>query len=117
MKGPGTGEGGEAPEDPTKKNNFKSERSKTALHAGRILMKWETKEKAKKGAVAKDYLNHVREVQQGVSEAIVQEQIPPGYHESIQNYFDSLENTSAAPDNAVPAPASNNVQPLTDGSE
>ena len=117
MKGPGTGEGGEAPEDPTKKNNFKSERSKTALHAGRILMKWETKETAKKGAVAKDYLNHVREVQQGVSEAIVQEQIPPGYHESIQNYFDSLENTSAAPDNAVPAPASNNVQPLTDGSE
>ena len=53
MKGPGTGEGGEAPEDPTKKNNFKSERSKTALHAGRILMKWETKETAEKGAVAR----------------------------------------------------------------
>jgi hypothetical protein len=91
MKGPGTGKGGEAPEDPTKKTNYQTERTKTALQAGRILMKWDAKEKAEKGAIREDYLDQVHEVQQGVSEAIVQEQIPPGYHESIQNYFDSLQ--------------------------
>ena len=97
MKGRGTGKGGEAPEDLTKKNAFKTEREKSALHAGRILMKWDTKEKAEKGAIRKDYADQLRDVQQGVSEAIVQEQIPPGYHESIQNYFNSLTPQAAEP--------------------
>jgi hypothetical protein len=29
-------------------------------------------------------------VKQGVSEAIQQEQVPPGYHEAIKKYFDTL---------------------------
>ena len=95
MKGPGTGKGGEAPEDSDAQTAYKTEKSKSHLHAGRILMKWDDKEKAEKGSISKDYLNQVREVQQGVSEAIVQEQIPPGYHESIQNYFDSLNPVEA----------------------
>jgi hypothetical protein len=32
----------------------------------------------------------VREVKQGVSEAIQQEQVPPGYHDAIKKYFDTL---------------------------
>ena len=30
-------------------------------------------------------------IKQGISEAITQEQVPPGYHEAIRGYFDSLE--------------------------
>jgi hypothetical protein len=29
-----------------------------------------------------------------MSEAIMQEQIPPGYHDGIKKYFNSLENKS-----------------------
>ena len=42
------------------------------------------------GARTEDYREAVREVKQGVSEAIVAEQVPPGYHTAIQKYFDSL---------------------------
>ena len=33
----------------------------------------------------------IQKVKQGSSEAILQEQIPPGYHEGIKSYFDNLE--------------------------
>ena len=42
------------------------------------------------GTRAEDFRNTVREVKQGVSEAIQQEQVPPGYHEAIKKYFDTL---------------------------
>ena len=63
-------------------------------------MKWDSQEKAEKGALREDYLEQVRDVTQGVTEAIVQEQIPPGYHESIQQYFHSLQPEGA--ESAVP---------------
>ena len=39
----------------------------------------------------KNYRSLISQVKQGISEAIVTEQVPPGYHESIKSYFDSLE--------------------------
>ena len=91
MKGPGTGEGGQAPENPNQNNAFKEEKTPTPLQAGRILMAWETKEKAFTGKVDESYGENLKKVKQGVSEAIVQERVPPGYHGSIQQYFDSIQ--------------------------
>ena len=44
MGGPGRGRGNIAPEDPTAQSNFKTERSQSALTAGKMLMTWKTKE-------------------------------------------------------------------------
>jgi hypothetical protein len=38
----------------------------------------------------------VRDVKQGLSEAILHEEIPPGYHEGIKGYFDSMSETPPA---------------------
>ena len=91
MGGEGQGEGGVAPTDPFANTNFKEERANTHLQAGEILMEWETKELAEAGKVSLEYLQTVRKVQQGVSQAILQEQVPAGYHRSIQKYFDTID--------------------------
>jgi hypothetical protein len=36
-------------------------------------------------------------VKQGAMEAMNSEQIPPGYHDRIKSYFDSLEKTGKKP--------------------
>jgi hypothetical protein len=40
-----------------------------------------------------EYSEQVRQVKQGVGEAIIHEQIPPAYHEAIQKYFDAMEDS------------------------
>jgi hypothetical protein len=85
-----SGEGGEAPEDPDQKTDFKSERSRSALQAGKILLQWKTREVSDAGAVRERYRSQLEAVKQGVSEAILQERVPPGYHEAIRKYFDTL---------------------------
>lgn len=90
MKGPGRGEGGKALEDESLESRFKSEKADSALAGGKMLLEWTTKEVSEPGARAADYEAAAREVRQGVSEAIVQEQVPPVYHGAIQKYFDSL---------------------------
>lgn len=93
---PGQGAGGHAPENPDMATDFKSEKSRSALTAGKILMEWKVKEMGPAGNVQGDYLDSITQVKQGVSEAILQEQVPPGYHDAIQNYFDNLEKPNAA---------------------
>ena len=88
--GQGQGRGGKPPEV-DQKTAFKTERSKSALHAGKTLMQWKTQEEADKGESKLDYKKAVDAVKQGVSEAILSEQIPPGYHEAIKKYFDQVE--------------------------
>jgi hypothetical protein len=96
MVGPGMGPGGnpgaggKAPEDDTLKSSFKPEKEQSKLAGGKTLLQWKTNEIGETGARAEDYREAVREVKQRVSEAIVAEQVPPGYHEAIQKYFDSL---------------------------
>ena len=43
-----------------------------------------------------EFRDGVKRVKQGVSEAIQQEQVPPGYHEAIKKYFDSLPENAPA---------------------
>jgi hypothetical protein len=87
----GFGQGGEMPEDDSVETGFKSEQSKSAVVAGKMLLSMQTKGEAEKGEVVRDYKQLVQSVKQGAMEAMNTEQIPPGYHESIKAYFDSLE--------------------------
>ena len=64
-----------------------------------IRDRWKVNEVGPTGARAKEYRDALRQVKQGVSEAIANEQVPPGYHDTIQKYFDTL------PEQAAPAPA------------
>ena len=88
--GPGIGDGSKRPEDDSVKSDFKSEKSPTKLAGGKLLLEWKTKEVGDTGARAEEYRDALAKVKQGVSEAIQQEQAPPGYHEAIKKYFDSL---------------------------
>lgn len=84
------GAGGKAPENDEAETDFKPERSPTQLTAGKTLLQWKTQEMGPTGARTEEYREAVRQVKQGVSEAIAAEQVPPGYHTAIQKYFDSL---------------------------
>ena len=87
----GFGKGGEAPEDDSVETGFKSEQSKSAVVAGKMLMSMQQKGEAEKGEVVRDYKALLTTVKQGAMEALNTEQIPLGYHEGIKSYFDSLE--------------------------
>ncbi len=87
---PGTGKGGSMGENEGAKSAFKSEKDKTQMGAGKLLMEWKEEGLGEVGAKAGDYENAVRAVKQGVAEAIRNEQVPPGYHGAIQKYFDKL---------------------------
>ncbi|MEM7384843.1 MAG: hypothetical protein AAF514_07845, partial [Verrucomicrobiota bacterium] len=90
MRGPGVGEGGLAPEDDSLKTNFKSERSRSQLTKGKTILDLKAKGMGTPGQANEAYRDQVRELQQGVSEAIRQEKVPAGYHDNIQKYFDAL---------------------------
>lgn len=91
MGGPGQGKGNKAPEDNSIASDFQSEYSQSQVTAGKVLLSLKTQGEGEKGNAAQNYRALVNKVKQGVSEAIVQEQVPPGYHDSIKRYFDSLE--------------------------
>jgi hypothetical protein len=97
MGGPGQGEGGKAPEKPEAKSDFKTERSRSAHTAGKILLQWKVKEMGETGNVKENYQAQIQALKQGVSEAILQEQIPPGLHETIKRYFDTMRETRDEP--------------------
>jgi len=87
---PGIGQGGTVGEDDSTTSGFKKEKAKTQIGAGRLLMEWKEEGVGDTGSKAGDYNDAVRAVKQGVSEAIRNERIPPGYHGAIQKYFDNL---------------------------
>lgn len=87
---PGGG-GGKPDENPDVAMDTKKEISQSKLQAGKILMKWKSKGMGKSGQAREEYLESVKKVKQGVSEAILKEQVPPGYHESIKKYFDNIK--------------------------
>jgi hypothetical protein len=88
--GPGQGDGSKRPEDDSVTTGFKSEKSNSALTGGKMLLEWKTKEVGETGARGEEFRTAVREVKQGVSEALQAEQVPPGYHDAIKKYFDTL---------------------------
>jgi hypothetical protein len=89
----GIGEGGEAPEDPDSKTAFKTERSRSHLRAGKHLLQWKTRGLSETGDVKESYRRELETVRQGVGEAILRERVPPGYHDTIKKYFDTLDET------------------------
>ena len=97
MGGPGIGEGGLAPEDDSIETGFKTERSKSAITAGKVLLMLKTKGLGERGDAETNYRSALRHVRQGVDEAILQEQIPPGYREGIKKYFDTFQNAPEKP--------------------
>jgi hypothetical protein len=97
-EGDGMGAGEPEPEDETAKTGFKTEQSKSAVTAGKVLLSLQTKGLSDTGEAEENYAAQINNVKQGVSEAILQEQVPPGYHEEIKKYFDTLR----APADAQP---------------
>ena len=93
MGGPGQGRGGLAPEDDTIQTASKSEKERTKLTAGKILMRIKTKDQAEAGEVRVDLATVLGDLKHGVSEAIVQEEIPPGMRDAIKRYFDTIDQT------------------------
>ena len=98
--GPGYGIGPRPYGDENSKTDYQPEKSASLLQPGRILMEWKTREVSEAGPAREDYLRAVQDVRQQASEAVVQEQIPPGYQAAIKQYFDTLHNDSSA--NAQP---------------
>jgi hypothetical protein len=72
--------------------------------AGKVLLSMQTKGLSDTGEAEENYAKSISEVKQGVSEAILQEQVPPGYHEEIKKYFDTLK---PAPDAAAEGETAN----------
>ena len=83
--------GAKAEENPDAVTDAKKQISQSKLQAGKILMRWNTKGMGKSGRAKEEYQDSVKKVKQGVSEAILKEQVPPGYHESIKKYFDNMQ--------------------------
>ena len=98
--GPGYGYGPRPYGDENAASGFHPEKSASLLQPGRMLMEWKTREVSEAGLANEEYLRAVQDVRQQASEAVVQEQIPPGYQAAIKKYFDTLHNDSSA--NAQP---------------
>ncbi|MFH1423204.1 MAG: hypothetical protein ABIH42_10905 [Planctomycetota bacterium] len=89
MGGHGSGQGGRAPEKHTD-TTFVPELSKSALTAGKMLLLQKVQELGPAGEANEDYQKLIEKIKQGVSEAVLKEEIPPGYHEIVKKYFDSI---------------------------
>jgi len=89
--GAGHGRGGILPEDPDAETDFASTKARSALRAGKILLSIEKHAVPEAGEARVEYEERLREVQEGVSEAVVNEEIPPAYHDAVKSYFDSLD--------------------------
>lgn len=90
--GNGTGNGttgGGLPGENDVASNTVKQNAKSKTQPGRILMEWKTKGLSDKGQVTEEYQEAMKEIREGVDEAISKEKIPPGYHEIIKKYFSS----------------------------
>jgi hypothetical protein len=90
MLAPGQGRGNVAPEDPEQATDFTPERARSAVQAGKIILTLKVQGLAEPGEAELDYKQYVEQVKEGVSEAILHEEVPPAYHDAIQGYFDSM---------------------------
>jgi hypothetical protein len=99
MTGSGYGVGTRPHGDDTQQSTFHDERSTSAMQPGKMLLEWKTHELGDTGQAREEYLRAVSDVRQQASEAVLQEQIPPGYHAAIKNYFNTLSDDSSKPAN------------------
>jgi hypothetical protein len=94
--GPGQGYGPRPHGDENSQTDFHPEKAASMLQPGKMLMEWKTREVSEAGPAREEYLRAVQDVRQQASEAVVQEQIPPGYQAAIKKYFDTLHNDAPA---------------------
>ena len=87
----GDGDGSTRDENNDSKSKFKTEMSKSHITKGKVLLTLKTKGMGEHVDVKEQYRAAVRDVKSGISEAILQEEIPPGYHEGIKGYFETLD--------------------------
>lgn len=87
----GEGDGSTRDENDKAKSKFKTETSKSHITKGKVLLTLKTKGMGEHVDFKEQYRAAVRDVKAGISEAILQEEIPPGYHEGIKGYFESLD--------------------------
>src|SRR5882724_6094185 len=95
--GSGFGYGPRPHGDEKSETGFHPEKSASMLQPGKMLMEWKTREVSEAGPAREEYLRAVQDIRQQASEAVVQEQIPPGYQDAIKKYFDTLHNDAPAP--------------------
>jgi tetratricopeptide (TPR) repeat protein len=93
--GRGQGRGGDPGEDDSVDTGFKKETSKSAITAGKVLLSMKVKGVSEAGDTKQQYQQLVRDVRQGLSEAIELEEIPPGYVPSIKKYFNTLDESES----------------------
>ncbi len=86
----GLAAGGHVPQNGSAQTDFHPEKSPTSFTGGKLLAQWQTSEVSEPGEVRRDDPGALQNNAQRVSEAIIQEQVPPGYHEAIQKYFDTV---------------------------
>jgi hypothetical protein len=84
----GQAQGGNVGERPDAQAGFTPERTRAALVAGRTLMQLKQQEPAQGGLVRVDRDAALRAVRAAVGEAILKEDVPPGYHDAVKGYFD-----------------------------
>ena len=110
--GPGQGDGGVAPEDPSQATTFKDDKSPTHLKAGRILASLKIPELALPGEIKMDYKTALADLQRAIAEAIETEDVPPGYRETIEKYFRNHYNEAPElPIEPVPAQRDSELTP------
>ena len=83
-------EPGAMEEDPSAKTGYKTERSQSHLVEGKTLLSLKSKGESDRGERTTEYAAGLERLKEGVDEAIVAEDVPPGYHDRIKGYFDSL---------------------------
>jgi hypothetical protein len=112
----GQGRGGVAPEDDSIETGFRTELSKSAVTKGKTLMTMKTKGLSEKGDDKARFQQILKQGEQGLQEAIEQEQIPPGYVDGIKTYFGnrgkSDKSGAAKPAAEKPAAAPPASQPV-----
>jgi hypothetical protein len=89
--------GGHAPENDNAQTVFDPQRSRSALGPGATLLQWKTSGPADRGVATEEYQRSLHDIQQAASEALLHEQLPPGYQDAVKKYFDSLAVQPAAP--------------------
>jgi len=87
LGGRGRGRGGQAPEDDSIETDFRTELSRSPITKGKTLMTMKGKGLGEKGDDKARFQQILKQGEQGLQEAIEQEQVPPGYVDGIKTYF------------------------------
>ena len=91
----GAGAGGESEYDDSDPEGYKTEKEKSQIQAGKVLLSIKTKEYADEldfdPTKMREYQDSISNLKSGVQSAIDSEEIPPGYVEGTKGYSDKID--------------------------